>query len=316
MTKKLMQAKLLFNLEAGKAGQSPVQLTEILIEMQDQQIVAEVFVASTSKVVDQVIERAQKDGTDLIIASGGDGTISRVAAAMMDTSLTLGIIPTGTRNNLAVSLGIPSAIPEAVAVLRSGKRVAVDVGKAKLNGGTHWFFEALSMGLMSEAHEAADDVQKGDLSKVGELVSTIVTSMPSRVDLRLDDKTQHEENVHVVLVANMPYIGANLHLAPDVSFSDNLLDVFLFSDMTKAQLIITAIRSAAGPLDDSVKHFRARKLKVTAEPEMAVTADGRPLGQGTLKIKLVPAALTVMAGSSRGRGPKRAEVANLKQVEQ
>jgi diacylglycerol kinase (ATP) len=316
MTKRAIRAKLIFNLEAGKSGESPIQLTEILSELQDQDIISEVYVAKTNTVVKQVVKRAQHDGTDLIIASGGDGTVTRVATAMMDSTLTLGIIPTGTRNNLAVSLGIPSSIPDAVAILRSGKKVQVDVGKAKLDGESHWFFEALSMGLMSETHSAADDVQKGDLSRVGELVSTIVSSTPSQVDLKLDDeKVHHEESVHVVLIANMPYIGANLHIAPDVSFSDNLLDIFLFSDMTKAQLITTAIRSAAGPLDDSVKHFRARKVKITAKPDMGVTADGRNLGKGTLKIKAMPAALSVMAGTARGRGPKRADVAELKQAD-
>jgi YegS/Rv2252/BmrU family lipid kinase len=316
MARKLIRAKLIFNLEAGKSGDSPVQLTEILSQLQDHDIITEVYVAKNNTIVKQAVKRAAADGTELIIAAGGDGTITRVATAIIETSLVLGIIPTGTRNNLAVSLGIPSSIPDAVAILRAGKKVQVDVGKANLDGETHWFFEALSMGLMSETHSAADDVQKGDLSRVGELVSTIVSSTPSQVDLKLDDeKMHHEESVHVVLVANMPYIGANLHIAPDVSFSDNLLDVFLFSDMTKAQLITTAIRSAAGPLDDSVKHFRARKIKITATPDMAITADGKNLDKGTLKIKAVPAALSVMAGTSRGRGPKRAEVAELKQAD-
>ncbi len=316
MARKLIRAKLIFNLEAGKSGDSPVQLTEILSQLQDHDIITEVYVAKNNTIVKQAVKRAAADGTELIIASGGDGTITRVATAIIETSFVLGIIPTGTRNNLAVSLGIPSSIPDAVAILRAGKKVQVDVGKANLDGETHWFFEALSMGLMSETHSAADDVQKGDLSRVGELVSTIVSSTPSQVDLKLDDeKMRLEESVHVVLVANMPYIGANLHIAPDVSFSDNLLDVFLFSDMTKAQLITTAIRSAAGPLDDSVKHFRARKIKITATPDMAITADGKNLDKGTLKIKAVPAALSVMAGTSRGRGPKRAEVAELKQAD-
>lgn len=315
MAKKPVRAKLLFNLEAGKAGQSPVQLIEILSDMQDHHIIPEVYVAKTKTVVDQVVKRAQADGTELIIASGGDGTVTRLAAAMMKTSLTLGIIPTGTRNNLAVSLGIPSSIPDAVALLRSGERVQIDAGKTKLDGETHWFFEALSMGLMSDTHSAADDVQKGDLSRVGELVSTFVSSTPSKVELEVDDKSQHVEGVHVVLIANMPYIGANLHIAPNVSFNDGLLDIFLFSDMNKAQLLVKVLQSVGAPLDDSVKHIRGKKVKITAEPSMTVTADGRQLGEGSLKVKAVGAALAVMAGTIRGRGPKRAEVAELKQAD-
>ena len=110
--------------------------------------------------------------------AGGDGTIDSVMGVMIGSSATLGIIPTGTRNNLAFNLGIPETIPGAVALLREGRRLKIDVGSMRSGHTRRWFLEDATLGLLSDIYPFADSVQHGDLTQIGNLLSTVVSSTP------------------------------------------------------------------------------------------------------------------------------------------
>jgi len=315
LTRKPIRAKLIFNTIAGQPQQSPHQLTELLTELQKQHIMPEVFIVQPDSRVESVVRRAIKDGTKLIVVAGGDGTVESVASAMVGAPVRLGIIPTGTHNNMALNLGIPSNIPEAVNLLRTGTPVKIDAGELTIGRARRWFVEVLTLGLWSDLISAAGENQHGDISKVGELFSTLVASSPFNVRLLLDGHEKVEAAAHVVLVANMPYIGPNVQVDPQVSFKDGLLDVFLFSDMSKLNLISYALRYIGGGSENgAIPHYRAKRLAIASTPPAAIMADGVTLGAGPLKVKLHRRALTIMAGSTRGRGPKRSEVAQLKQT--
>ena len=88
----------------------------------------EVYSVRPDSQLETVVNDAIKTGIKLIVVAGGDGTIDSVMGAMVGSDATLGIIPTGTRNNVAFNLGVPGTIPEAVALLRTGRRLKVDVG--------------------------------------------------------------------------------------------------------------------------------------------------------------------------------------------
>lgn len=303
---KPLRAKLIFNSIAGKPEESPKQLTEILIAMQSRQIMAEVFIVQPDSDVKAVVTRAIQDGTRLVVVSGGDGTIDTVAHAMVNTPVTLGVIPTGTRNNLALNLGIPLNIPEAVALLRSGTPLRIDVGKASSGSTTRYFLELVTVGLLSDMYGLADDFQHGDITRLGELLATFVSATPSEAQLTLDRARKVGARGHMALVANMPYIGPNFQIDPNVSFRDGLLDVFVFSDMTKLHLISFALRSLSGNMEEpSIQRFQVKQLKLASQPAMNIMADGLELGSGAARIEILPKALTVIAGSTRGRGPTR-----------
>ncbi len=310
-----LRAKLIFNTIAGHAEESPAQLTQILIEMQNQQIMPEVFIVQPDSDVGAIVRHAIRDGTRLIVVSGGDGTVETVAANMVGSPVTLGIIPTGTRNNLALNLGIPMAIPDAVAILRSGTSLRIDVGIASSKGKRQYFFEMATFGLLSDLFPMADQFQHGDITRLGELFTTFVSATPSEVHLTLDGNEQIKAIAHLVVVANMPYIGPNFQIDPRVTFRDGSLDVFMFPESSKLHLISFALRSLAGTVDqEAIRHFRVKQLRLRSKPPMAVMADSVELGSGAAKIEVVPRALTVMAGSTRGKGPAKSEVAQLKET--
>ena len=313
--RQFLNAKLIFNPTSGKPGESPDQLLEIITEMQKQRIIPEVHVLQDDNGIHAVVRRALKDGTRLIVASGGDGSVDSVAAAIAGKSLTLGILPTGTSNNLALNLRIPRNMAEAVDILRSGTQVKIDLGAVTSQRKKKYFLEFVSLGLLTDVFPASEDFRRGDLLKAGEFLSTVAASSPSLITLELDKKEQINLAAFSVVVTNMPYIGRNFRIDRSVSFRDRRLDVFVFTELSKMGLLNSAVRYLNGEIhDETVKHFKVKQVRISTRPQMAINVDGQPLPDGVVKIRVQPEALTVMAGSTKGYGPRRREVPELLKV--
>ena len=294
-----LRAKLIFNAISGRSEESPHQLAEILNEMQNQYILPEVYMVRSDSQVEAIVHSAIKGGIKLVVVAGGDGTIDSVVGAMIGSSATLGIIPIGTRNNLAYNLGIPGTIPGAVALLREGRRLKIDVGKIRHGRASRWFLEDATLGLLSDIYPFADSVQHGDLTQIGNLLSTVVSSTPSHLRMILEGRKRIDMSAYMVLIANMPYIGPRFQISPDVSWNDNRLDVFVFSDMSKLDLISYAMQSTGGAVEDArVKHYRIKRVNIHSDPPMPVLADGMLLNPGPVTAQVHPRALAIMGGAA------------------
>jgi diacylglycerol kinase (ATP) len=292
-----IRASLIFNPGSGLSGESPQQLIRILSEMQNHHILPEVHIVHPGSRLKHVVHRAIRSGIKLIVVAGGDGTIESVVGAMIGRDATLGIIPTGTRNNVAFNLGIPGNIAKSVALLRRGRRLKIDVGRVHSGHSRHWFLEAAALGLLSDIYPMADDIGHGSLAKLGELFSKFVSATPSRLRVTLDGRTQPKTSAHM-MVANMPYLGPHFRISPNVSFQDGRLDVFTFSDMSKLNMISYAVLSRGG-LDENagILHYRAKRVRVVSKPQMPVISDGILMGRGSLSVHIHRRALAVMAGT-------------------
>ena len=298
-TRRPLRAKLIFNAISGRSEESPHQLAEILNEMQSQNILPEVYMVRPDSQVEAVVHSAIKGGIKLVVVAGGDGTIDSVVGAMIGRSATLGIIPIGTRNNLAYNLGIPDTIPGAIALLRNGRRLKIDVGRMRHGRASRWFLEDATLGLLSDIYPFADSVQHGDLTQIGNLLSTVVSSTPSHLRMTLEGRKRIDMSAHMVLIANMPYIGPRFQISPDVSWNDNRLDVFVFSDMSKLDLISYAMQSTGGAVEDArVKHYRIKRVNIHSDPPMPVLADGMLLNPGPVTAQVHPRALAIMGGAA------------------
>src|SRR5258707_11097246 len=122
--------KLIFNPMSGSVADSPAQLLAIVTALQAANYLPEVFLVQPDCDLDDVVKDALHRGLRLFVVCGGDGTIDSVAAMLAGTRGTLAIVPAGTRNNVAFSLGIPDDPAAAVGPLRSGRRPKIDVGLA------------------------------------------------------------------------------------------------------------------------------------------------------------------------------------------
>jgi diacylglycerol kinase (ATP) len=303
-----LRAKLIFNAGSGKPEESPQQLASILSEMQDHQILPEVYTVRPDSKLETVVHNAIRTSIHLIVVAGGDGTIDSVMGAMIGSDATLGIIPTGTRNNVAFNLGIPGDIAGSVALLREGRRLKIDVGRVHCGHSRHWFLEAAAVGLLSDLYPTADNIQHGHLAQIGGLLSTFISATPSRLRIHLDGHKSLTMMAHMMLIANMPFLGPHFQISPKVSFKDSHLDVFTFSDMSKLNMISYAMLSQLGLMEDtSIKHYRAKHVRIVSNPQMPVLGDGLLLGKGSLSVHIHPRALTVMAGSALTGQPGTSE---------
>ena len=295
-----MRAKLIFNPGSGAAGESPVQLMDVISEMQAWKLVPEAYLVEPDSDLIAVVHNALKDGMRMFVVCGGDGTIDVMAGALAGTNATLGIIPTGTQNNIALSMGIPPAdIPAAITILRTGQRIKVDMGLAKFAEIKRSFLEVCSVGLLSALFPSADDIQHGNLTRVGDFLATLVSSSPAEMHLILDGKREINTMCHAVLVSNMPYISPHFQVGTPASINDGLLDVLLFADLSKMDLLGYAVqvaRADGGPEDERIQHYHVRRVDIDTNPVMPVMADGLALGEGSLHISVQRHALAVMVG--------------------
>ncbi len=272
---------------------------EVIARLEAWQIVPEVYLVHANSNLKAVTEDAIRQGIRLIVVCGGDGTVDGVMGAMIGTPATLGIIPTGTRNNIALSLDIPmNNIADAVSILRRGRRLTIDVGQVESGGSKRYFLEGCTVGLISALYPAADDIQHGNLARIGDLLATLVAMPLAEMKLNVDDgREEVAAQAHIVLVTNLPYFAVNLRIAPDISFVDGLLDVLVYSNLTKLDLIGYAMQIAGGvAADPRIQHYQVKSLTVQTLPVMPVIADGFSLGEGPVRVSVCQRSLSVMAG--------------------
>ncbi len=294
--KRSMRAKLIFNPSAGAARPTPVEIVDVIHEMQSWKFVPEAFLVEPGCDLSGTVRDALAKGIRMFVVCGGDGTISAVAGMLAGTTATLGIIPIGTQNNTALSLGIPSDVESAIAILRTGRRIKVDLGMATCANKTTPFLEVCSVGLISTLFPSADDIQHGNLARIGDFLSTLAASPPAEIHLLLENKQEIRNQGHIVLVSNMPYIGFHYQVSSAAAFNDGLLDVLFFADLTKLDLLAYVFQGVGEgkPEDPRIQHFRVRRVIVDTHPAMPVMTDGNPRGEGKVVIKVRRHALAVM----------------------
>ena len=131
----------------------------------------------------------------------------------------------------------------------------------------------------------------------------------------MDDQSNVTVETMLALVSNFPLTGQNMLVDPAASTDDGLFNVSLFPSISKAELLAYGVETTNEGHSDNEKilRYRARKLKITTSPKLEVMADGVMLGKGTVKIKVLPGALRVIApevGAGVER-PRQAADANL-----
>lgn len=295
-----LRVKLIFNPIAGSPQASPAQLLQITKEMQAWRLVPETFLIEPGCDLIKVVKDAIDQGIKMIVVCGGDGTIESVARAMIGTNTILGIIPGGTANNIALSLGIPLNIPSAIALLRNGKMAKIDIGLATVNGIETPLIEVASVGLFSTLYDSGDDIQHGNISRIGDFLSTLINTVPSIIRFKVDDHRIIKKLGHILLVTNMPYIGRHFQVGALNSYEDGKLDVLFFSDLGKLDIInfLTKGTFIQENEDPRIKHFLAKKIVIETDPPMPVIIDGMTVGEGRLTIKVKRNALKVMVGDT------------------
>jgi diacylglycerol kinase family enzyme len=239
-----MRVTLFHNPGAGKKGHGKDEILAAL-KLADHKAR---YVSTKSDKFKSEIEKV--DG-DFIVAAGGDGTVAEIIARLGNRNLPIGILPLGTANNIARSLGIagtPQILVETWNLERTRK---LDIGRVDGPGGVSHFVEAVGVGLVPEmllkAKKMAKEKGALDLQKGRELLRKI-TKDARPLDLRImvDGKTIDGEWLGAE-VLNIPYTGPGLPLGPKSQHNDGMLDLICFDKASRDKLSEWFETPAEGP---------------------------------------------------------------------
>ncbi|HEY5902734.1 MAG TPA: diacylglycerol kinase family protein [Anaerolineales bacterium] len=296
---KARYAKLIVNPGAGKADEGPKNLERAARILKEHGIDVDVVLAHPKEEAVPIAKKAVKDGYDLVIAMGGDGTLEAVISGIVGSKTRLGILPVGTANNVARSLGIPLDLEEACVLIAEGNTNKLDLGQAKMKDGRKQvFFEMAAVGLVAAVYPYANKVSNGRLSELKDAAMTFLhQDTRPKVKLTLDDESKIELETMLVVVSNTPIFGKNFLVAPNASLQDGLLDISVYPEFSKAELLsyFARVMNEKNADDPKIQRYRARTVKIKADPKQDVIADGIVLGRGTVEVKSRPSALWVIS---------------------
>jgi diacylglycerol kinase (ATP) len=278
---------LLVSPTSGK-GRSPVAAAHLLELLPG----ARVLVSTDRDDALKQAALAVQQGLDVLVAVGGDGTAHLALQAVAGTSTALALVPTGTGNDLAVHLGVPTSVEDTAAAILAGDTTAVDAVQV----GDGWFACVLGTGFDAAVNERANAMRwpkgrrKYDLATVLELR----TYRPQDLVLTLDG-VRHDASVMLVALGNARSYGGGMRVCPDADLADGLLDVVVVGPLTRRRFLQLFPRVFKGThiSDPSVQVHRAREV-VLEGPPLAVYADGEAFGHLPLTCRVVPGALRVV----------------------
>lgn len=252
-----------------------------------------------------LVRQALDDGCDLVVAAGGDGTVSEVAQALVGTQTPLGILPVGTANVLARDLGIPLDLEGACALLAGQHAVAaIDA----LRVGERYAIVSIGIGIYSEVVKATDSATKkrfGRLAYGWTLLRRLAGYQSHRFTIVADGQRRRSRAL-LVLVANTPSVGLEPfrwgeHIAPD----DGIADVCVVTARTLRAYVALAVRALfrRQAEDPNVSYLRARRvIDIATRHPLPLQVDGEIIGATPTRIEVVPAALRVVVPSARRAG--------------
>jgi YegS/Rv2252/BmrU family lipid kinase len=248
---------------------------------------------------DDLARAAVEAGAELLIASGGDGTVSCIAgAAVGRPHVSLGILPRGTSNSISVHLGIPAALDEACAVIIAGHQRVVDTALA--NGRPMVLMATL--GIHADAITEVDPELKqsfGVLAYAIEEVRRLLGDSLFEAHVTAGEQ-RFACATSALTVANMARPANLLAQGPaELVEDDGLLDVTLVAIDGIGDAIATSLHLATHALAGlpasrpNVAHFRAREVRVHTPEPRRVMIDGEDAGETPLTVHVVPRSLTV-----------------------
>jgi diacylglycerol kinase (ATP) len=250
-------------------------------------------------------------GHDRVIAVGGDGTAQEVLNGLMSAGIgpdgglpAFGLVPGGSGNDLARSLGLPLTPMEALTVALGDHTRPLDLGRASHDGQVRYFSAAGGTGFDAQvAFTMSGKRSRWQRGRAGYFLSTLneLRRYKNRsLSLRLATDTgarQLDGRFLFVAFANGPYYGGGMQICPDASVSDGYLDLCLVGDIGRLGALreLPGIYRAAHVDHPLVEIVRVRELRIEGEPQTRVHLDGEPFGMLPVDIAVQEAAIAVAA---------------------
>ena len=250
----------------------------------------------------ELARKAVANKAEIILASGGDGTVSAVAEALINTDIPLGAISRGTANAFANALGIPDTIEAACKVIVDGANKKVDAAICNNKPMILLAGVGFEADTVEDANREAKD-RFGMLAYVLSGLKQLKDFTQFTAEVETSDKIITVDTSAVTIANAAPASSVLAQGTAGVISDDGLLDITIISPQTAAGAIATSIQllqSAAndeGVEREGVGYLRSKWVKVTTDPPQKVVLDGEIIGTTPVEVKCIPGGLTVFVPS-------------------
>ncbi|MGB3495131.1 MAG: methylglyoxal synthase [Elainellaceae cyanobacterium] len=297
---------LIFNPVAGN-GNTEADLA-LVRELLEPHCNLTVHLTTIEKDADELAREAIASGAHVVIASGGDGTVSAVAGALIGTEIPLGVIPRGTANAFCLALGIPTTI----APIRNCCRIILEqytrvVDAARCNDRPMILLAGI--GFEAELVERANRELKDQWGTLAYLMAgwqQLDEQEIFDVEAEIEGQTHHLQAGAITIANAAPPTSVLAQGIGQVIFDDGLLDVTMVTADSKLQ----AIRSMIGafgaaliktPLEQpNLVHTRLKRIVVKTDPPQKLVVDGEVVGTTPVEVECIPKGLTVLVPKPQG----------------
>lgn len=240
-------------------------------------------------------------GFDPIVAVGGDGTVHEVANGLLafrGAIPRLAVIPIGTGNDFARSVGIPTDLRAAVRVATDGSGMERIVDAARC--GDRYFVVLAGTGFAARVASAVNE--SPSWSKIGALpfvfhtLREVLTNRNVDLTITLDGTDVIHQPSFMVYVSNCRFSGGGMQLSPEARPDDGLLDVCLVGDASRRDVVtmLPKVFSGRHVGHPKVSLHRAATVRVDGPSHVQVQADGEVIGSLPMEVEVVPGALRVL----------------------
>ena len=289
-----MKPYIIVNPVAGSVGDIQLRLEQL-----HRLNAKEVRVTQHAGEAETLVRAAIRAGSDYVIAVGGDGTLNEVingiATSRRARQVCVGVVPLGTANDFARSIGLIGDVDANIDALRAKKTTAIDL--VRITSGRRRYFVNVSAGgfsgVVGEKLTSEIKTAWGPLAYVRSAAAALQELQAYRTTMIFDDTEELVIDLYNVVVANGQFAGGGIPVAPQANLSDGLLDVVLVPKRPAAEMALLAAQMLLGKhiSSNAVPFRRAKKISARSRPGMCFNADGELVGNQPAVFQIIPNAL-------------------------
>jgi diacylglycerol kinase (ATP) len=304
---KKAKIKLIYNPIAGtKRSLVPLAQThslEDILELFEQyDLPVDPFPTKSPAHAIELAKKSEKEGYEIVVAAGGDGTVATVAHGLVGSKVKLAVLPMGTVMNIARMLAVPNNLEMAVAIIKLGRHAKIDLGEITLLNGKKpknpsYFVEQAGVGFDADYRYYLNlTLEKKDWLAFLNLIKLVLPVLGPRIKVSIDGKIVAEK-ARMVFVSNGPYSGPALQYSPTAKLNDHVLttSVFTVSKLGLAKFLVNLFRKKKTKTS-KVEIFKSKIVSIDSRDKKLFHADARVFGKTPIEVKITQSALNVIIG--------------------
>jgi diacylglycerol kinase (ATP) len=297
-----MGRKILFFVNPIAGTKSKLQLEkQIIRRCEEENLAFEILFTSKDGAYDFLKERIANEGITDIVICGGDGSISPVISSLLNTDVTIGIVPRGSGNGLARTARIPKSVDKALDIIVKGNASRVDAFKINDRLSCH----ACGLGFDAlVAHEFSKQRTRGLSTYTRETLKHFFNIKPYSFSIEVEGK-HFKTDAFLLCIANSNQFGNNFKIAPKASICDGLLDIVILKKTSKIQIVVAFVKqilfgqvgsiSTKKLKENSLLYFQTQSIKIENSDLAPLHIDGDPTETSRrFSIDILPGAYSLL----------------------